>query len=238
MFGWVDDDMGGLDRFSGPLVRSFDNKRSEIKQPTVTLNGVPLLDILATTLDILSPHPLFVLGWGIADELLRLQPIPEHVGHLIPRTQIGVGVPVTVQTPGHAQRLRLCDHFHLVDTTVTGGTSHTRRDVNFVVEVSVVGQHVHIDPTNRLVLLVAQPHLRKLLAVGQHLCVAPHTDLRRRNGRVAGLVDRVVTVATVQPKRSCMEFVTKRNRLLGSVTDVRKFGRKPVPDAKNSKQAA
>lgn len=238
MFGWVDDDMRGFHVLAGTFMSSFDHKRSQILQTSVTLDGVTLFHVRTVALDVFTTGALFVLRRLVADDFFRFQAIPKHVGDLIARTKVRIRVAVTVQTPRHAERFGLSHHFHLVDTTVTCCATNTRGDVHLVVEEGIVRQHVNIHPANRFVLFVTKTHLRQLLALGQNLRVTTHTDLCGRDGGVARFVHCVVAVATVQSQRSRVKFVTEGYRLLRSVTYIGEFGRKPVPDAKDGKQSA
>ena len=71
-----------------------------------------------------------------------------EVYDLIFGNQIWAGVAVAIKTPAHTERLSLRDHFHLVDAAMARNAIHALSNVNRVIEVRMLRQHVHFDPFN------------------------------------------------------------------------------------------
>ena len=60
------------------------------------------------------------------------------------------GIPVAIQTKGHAQRFGMFDNLHFIHATVTLNTAYTAVNVGSMVEVNVVRGFVNFDPLYRL----------------------------------------------------------------------------------------
>jgi hypothetical protein len=119
--------------------------------------------------------------------------------------------------------LLLADHDLLVDATVALDAADAAVHVHGVVEVHVVGHLVHLDPADRFAGLHALLDERQRGAVGLHLAVAVPARVGRRDVRVAGLLDEVVAVATIETEdgvRTGVEGVVEGDRLIRSVSDV------------------
>ena len=147
-------------------------------------------------------------------------------------------VAVAVQAPLHRKWFDLGDNFHFVDTAVARYATHTRSDVGRVIEVNKVGQVVNSLPTNRFTITLAK--VGRFQAVtnrfqqcafamnntqggtlfGPIATVAVSTSRSRWNGRMTCLLNRVVTVATVQFELASMELVAKWNGLLWFVPHI------------------
>ncbi len=137
---------------------------------------------------------------------------------------------VTLETPAHAELFLLVDHFHLVNATMAGNTAYPSRDMRAVVEIGIVRQVVYLDPFDGNSCRMAFAHWQKLRTVLPHQTMTVHARLRRRKSRKARLVNCIVAVAAVDPELTGVQRVTVGNRLLGLVSNVSGFGRKPIPD--------
>lgn len=156
--------------------------------------------------------------------------LPVHIGCLGGRSKIGFGMAVTIQTEAHAQSLLLANDGHLVDSTVTRHASHSPSYVGAVVEIHVIRKVVDFYPFDGLPSRCTLPDREQLGAVRVDEGMAVHTRRGGRDGRVARLVDCVVTVLTVNSEFTRMERVTVGNWLLGLVSDICRFRRHAVPD--------
>ena len=85
---------------------------------------------------------------------------------------------MTVETPSHAERLLLFDHFHLTQVAMTGGASDAFGDMNAVIEIGIIGKFVHFYPLHRLAGGVAFTNRKEFLALWKNERVAVHAGLR------------------------------------------------------------
>lgn len=145
---------------------------------------------------------------------------PFHVGDLIDRTQIDVRIPVTIQTPTHAERLDQHDLFHLRNIAVTTDTPDSGIDVRRVIEVSEVRQVVDSNPFQRLAGSEAVSHQSQFLAFGFDHRVTIHTGSGRGHVGVGLLLDSGMAVAAVDPQVARVDSVAVRHRLFWPVPDI------------------
>lgn len=157
-----------------------------------------------------------------------------HGGHLLYRSDKLLGLTVTVQTPGHAEWFSLVDNFHPVDPAVAGLTSHSDTDVDFVVEVSVIGKVMNPDPLDGITTLPTLTHRLKRFTVERNLIVTVHTGLCGRNIGLIGVEYLRMAVLTIEPDLTDVLAVAEWNRLLRGIANICKFRRKEVPDQKYS----
>lgn len=75
---------------------------------------------------------------------------PIHMGDLVDRPKMGFRVSMAIKTPAHADGLRDLHHIHFIDAPVTAHTTDAGVQVNTVIEISVVGQLVHLRPLDGL----------------------------------------------------------------------------------------
>ena len=161
---------------------------------------------------------------------------------------------VAIKAPLHRHRLNLSDHFHLVDSTVTGNATDTFVDVGTVVEVNEVRQIVDSLPWNGFARLQTFANRteqcafrvddakRTTVGRGSISTVAIAACCGRRDSRMAGFLDRVVAVTTVHLQLASVQFVTERNwllRLMAYVNDRRmdrreQTGRQVTTDCQRS----
>ena len=64
---------------------------------------------------------------------------------------------MAIQTPPHAQRFRLINTLHLVDSAMAFNTTHPMRHVGLMAEINVLGKIVNLDPLHRLARRPAIP---------------------------------------------------------------------------------
>lgn len=64
---------------------------------------------------------------------------PLQVRDFVDRTNMGIGIAMTVETPAHGDGFHNRDHIHAIDSAVTRDTGNTSRDVSTVVEEDEVG---------------------------------------------------------------------------------------------------
>lgn len=153
-----------------------------------------------------------------------------HVGDLRPRTKTGGWIAVALQTPAHGERLHLVDDLHLVDTPMAGHAPHTHVDVGAVVELRVLGEHVHIHPLNGFACVPGLPHRCQFYAVFFHQRVTAHARLGGRYRRKRRTLNCAVAVHAVEPHIARVQLVAERNGLDGLITDISPLWRKKVPN--------
>lgn len=151
-------------------------------------------------------------------------------------TNVRLGVAMAVQAELHRQRFLLRDNFHFVDATMTRNTTDTAIDVNAVIEINKIGQVVNSLPQDRFLAFEAQPDRLEqrafgvndpqvTLALGRPIAaVAISTSCRRRNCRMRGFFNRVVTIPAIQFQLTRVQFVTERNGLFRLMSDVHNRG--------------
>ncbi len=115
--------------------------------------------------------------------------LPGHVGHLLERAQVRLGLAVAVEAEAHGQRLGLLDRGHLVDAPVAGDAADALVHVDGVVEVDEVGNVVDLLPDDGLALEVAAPQRLEQRALVPDLRMAVEAQLRVGNRR-RGASDR------------------------------------------------
>lgn len=140
---------------------------------------------------------------------------------------------MAVQTPAHAQRLRLTNFFHLVDAAMAGNASNALSYVNGVIEVGMLRKHVHLHPLNWLSRFVGVTHELKPRAFCLNHAVATHAGFCRRNGSKGSTFNRAVAIPTIHAHLACVQLVAERHRLLRRVADISPLWRKKVPNEKN-----
>jgi hypothetical protein len=122
-------------------------------------------------------------------------------------------VAMTLQTPRHPQRRMLRNHFHMVDGTMTGGASHSLRNVNTMIEVHKLRKMMHANPGNRLIRTKSVTQRRQHLRIRPHLRMAGHAGLRRRDSRVWRVFNAGVAKAAINAQLLHVVFVAEGNRL-------------------------
>src|SRR6188768_4075619 len=131
---------------------------------------------------------------------------------------------MAVQAPAHAERFVLVDLFHLIDPTVTADAADAAGHVGAVVEVGVVGEVVDLHPLDGFARLITLTDWSELRARRPNLAVTVHAGLRRWDGRVRTVLDRVVAVTAIDAELPRVQRVAVRNWLLGHVADVGRLG--------------
>ena len=76
---------------------------------------------------------------------------------------------MTLQTPGHALRLGMIHHRHVVDGTVAAKTTDTPVDVRAVIVKNVVGRAMNLHPLDRVACFPARAHRLELWIIFLHL---------------------------------------------------------------------
>lgn len=141
---------------------------------------------------------------------------------------------MAVEAPGHAERLDLLHHFHLVNSTVAGDTADSASHVSAVIEARVIGQVMDAFPFNGGTAGLAFEYGQKLFTVGMHRnggdtpvrisrVVTVIAGLSWWDGRVCCFFDCRVAITAVQLQLTSVQFVTERHWLLRCVTNVCRF---------------
>ena len=172
--------------------------------------------------------------WIGFDEIILVLRGPRHICDLMARSQIWIWIAMAIQAPSHTQRLDLFHDLHLVDPSMTGHTTYSRCKVHAVIKKCVVGQHMHIDPANRVSVFSAILHELQVLTPRSDRPMTIQAGGGRRNGCVRRYLDRVVTVSAIQSKIACVELVTEWYRLFWTITYVREIWRPPIGHGEHS----
>jgi hypothetical protein len=140
-----------------------------------------------------------------------------HRENLILWADILLGMPVTVHTPLHIERIGFPGQRHLVHTPMTGLTTHSLGDVDAVVEVHKVRHIVHPDPLDGLARTEAFPDWFEHGALVPDLAVTGHTGFGGGNIGEGRLIHRHMTVTAVYAIVYDMMLVAERDRLLNGI---------------------
>ena len=84
------------------------------------------------------------------------------------------------QAPGHAVRLGVINHRHVIDRAVATETTDPAIHVRGVIVINVIGRAMELHPLDRLAGFPALPYRLELRIVLLHLGVAVHAGLRVR----------------------------------------------------------
>lgn len=114
-----------------------------------------------------------VLGFAF----LRL---PIKIGHLGNRADELGGIPMAGQTPGHRMGFRMVDFVHLIHLAMATHAADSTIHVDGMVEISVLGSLVNLDPLNGLSSLPGISYRLELGVFPLNLRMAVHADLRGR----------------------------------------------------------
>ena len=68
---------------------------------------------------------------------------------------------MTLQAPTHSQGLYLRNHFHFINSTMTGFTTYTVVGMNFMAEIGIIWQFVDLNPLNGFVHGPAFPNRKQ-----------------------------------------------------------------------------
>ena len=145
---------------------------------------------------------------------------PVQIGHKFHRPKMRCRIAMALQTPSHAQRLRLIDLFHRIDSAMARDATDTTSQMRFMVEIDVIRKVVYTDPWNRFARCHALPDGLHRVGVGRNGVVAVHANRRRRNRGEGGPVCGGVTIAAIHAHFSRMNLVRERHGLLGRVSHV------------------
>src|SRR5262249_4903459 len=138
---------------------------------------------------------------------------PRHRGDHGYRPEVRRRIAVTVEAEAHAQRFLLAHALHGVDASVARDASHAGGEVDAVIEIGVIGEHVHAHPMDGGVRGVAGAHRGELLALGLDELVTVHAGFGGRDGRLGRSLDGVVTVTTVDAELTRVQPVAERHWL-------------------------
>src|SRR5947207_4662331 len=149
------------------------------------------------------------------DKLRRLHVLrfPIEIKNLIFRSQKILRMPVTFQTPGHAMRLRVIDHRHVVYRAVAAETTDASIDVRAVIVKNIIRCAMDLHPLDGLARFPAHPHRLKLWIVLLHLAVAVHACLRGGRIRVRRDLDKTVAITAIDSQVRNVKIIRERDGL-------------------------
>lgn|GEM_PF-5401492 len=145
---------------------------------------------------------------------------PFHRGDLRRRTQAGIRIPVAGEAPSHAQRRHLLYNNHARDHSMARRAAHTRSQVGTVIEIGIIREQVNSGPDDRKVRTPTLTDRHQPAALWKEEFVTVHAGLRRRQVGMRRGLNGMMTVAAVHPQVACMQGVTVRDRLLGTVAGI------------------
>jgi len=126
------------------------------------------------------------------------------------------------------------DNFHLINTSMTGCTIHTRIHVNGMIEVSMLGEHVHLDPFNRLACFERVTHKLKPRAFRLNHAVTAHTGFRWWDSGKCSSLNCAMAIATIHTHLTGVQLMAECHGLCWRVADIRPFRGEEVPDKENN----
>jgi hypothetical protein len=129
------------------------------------------------------------------------------------------GLAVTVHTPSHAERGHLLNLIHARYVAVASIAAYAALNVALVVEVNVIGQHVHVNPLHGLVVIVALGELLDPWRIRFNNAVAIHAHGSGGNVRVRALIHIGVAIEALNFPLARMKRVAKWNWLGRSVSN-------------------
>jgi hypothetical protein len=139
--------------------------------------------------------------------------LPIHVEYLFSRPEILLRSPVTIKTPGHEECLLAPREGHVFHVAVASLTADAFADVDTVIEVDKVGKIIDANPLERLLGPIALSYRFKHGTGIPDLRVASHASVRRRNACKRRLLDRGVTINTIEAEATYVMLMTERHRL-------------------------
>ena len=154
-------------------------------------------------------------------ELIEILRRPFHVEHLVAGPDEALRLAMTLDAPLHVERGDLICERHQINSPVTRRAADSLVYVNAVIEINEVGKVVNPGPFDRLARSPALTNRFEVRAVGPDLRVAVHASLRRRNTRVAELLDRCVAVAAINSVIADVVLVAELNGLLSRKISLR-----------------
>src|SRR5262245_12377449 len=147
-----------------------------------------------------------------------------HDEDLVARSDVLLGLAVTVEAPLHQQGAVLIDRLHLIDAAVAAGAADALGDVDAVVEIDEVGQLVDALPPDRVAPGVTAPHRLEHGAANPNRRVTVHARLGRRDAGERRHLDGRVAVATINPQAVDVMGVAELDRLGAGDADVGDVG--------------
>ena len=127
---------------------------------------------------------------------------------------------MAIHTPSHGQAVHLLDHIHLLNVAMallTGDKAVFRlaeaMHVAFVIELHVIGQHVHLHPLDGFAVKIFFLKFFDRLFVGGDEHVTVHARVQTGNRRVLRVLHVRVTVQARNFVIACVLFMGKRQRL-------------------------
>ena len=134
-------------------------------------------------------------GFGLSSLSGR---IPVHIGNRNAfRSDVLLGVTMTLETPSHRKRTLHLDDGHGVDSSMAGRTADTGREVRLVTEIGVVRQLMHAYPRNRLTSREALANFGQSRTVLFHLDVTVHARLSWRDSSSISGLHRIMAIPTI-----------------------------------------
>ena len=111
------------------------------------------------------------------------------------------------------RRLLFESEGHLVDLAVTGGAADAAVKMNAVIKLGVIWNIVDSHPLDRFTCFPTSPNRLQQRRVGQHLRVTGHTGFGGRNPGKGGVLNRGVTVDTLDSVGGHVTLVAERHGL-------------------------
>ncbi len=161
-----------------------------------------------------------------------------QLSHFVPRNQIRFGIPVTVKTPTHAERLLLPYNNKLVNPPMTTETADTRIDMNIVAKSDKIRKFMDANPFQRDFLvgclgIIGQTNRQQFLALGLDLTMAVHARLNGGDICVGTRFNPGMAITAVNAQVSGMQLVAVGNRLFRSIALVGVLRGEIIPDNAN-----
>ena len=166
----------------------------------------------------LGPLGAFSNAFGI-----RHGPAPFQLGNETWVSKVRLWFTMTVKAPLHAEWFDLMNDFHRVDPAMAFNTAHASIHMSSMIEVRVIRKIMNSNPLDGHARVVAFIQRLELGAVRMNLKMAVHAGLSGRDGCMGAVFNRVVAVATVDTKFTCMHGMAEGDRLCRHVSHIRRL---------------
>ena len=172
---------------------------------------------------------LSVLGNEFGRTHIRRLPI--QIGDLVFRAQKIFRMPMAFQAPGHAHRLRIGNHRHVIDLPMAARATDAAIHMRSVIVKLVIGQPMNPYPLHRLASFPARAHRLQFWIIFLHLLMTRHAGLGVRHVGLRRDIDKAVAVTAIHSQLGNVNIVGKRDRLDRLVTDLGVFRGDVIPGA-------
>src|SRR4029077_16402324 len=139
--------------------------------------------------------------------------VPIEIENLIFGPQKILGMPVAIETPRHAMRLRQIHRRHMIDGAVATETTNAAVHVCRMIVINVINGAIDPYPLYRVTRFPACPHRLQFGIIFLHLGMAIHAGLGVGHVRLCRHFHKAVTIAAIVSQLRNVLVVWKRHWL-------------------------